>query len=1082
MMSKIFITICAAILFFITCVINEAAPISPLDDPGVYGGLVVHVGCGDGEFIVALSERETYLIQGLDSEPENVLAARERLQTENLTDRASVDSWDGRILPYVDNIVNLLLIDDPSDLNTLREEATRVLAPRGVLMANDREAGIWRRLYTKPVPETIDDWTHFLYGPTNNAVAEDSEVGLPRTLQWECGPKYSRSHEMDVSIAASVTEGGRLISIVDRGPAGLLGKNIPDNWVIEARDAFSGVKLWERPMGHWNWTVWKPELLELEDWTSLIAQRRLVPATLPRRLVAVEGRVYLTFGIGEPVTVLDATSGETIRVYEGTKGADEILVDDVLTGPLVRNGSEPLPTPKGVLLLTVRDAQRETSLTNPELSLQARSSRSPMDVQEDGRIVALEADTGRLLWETPEDRVVPFTLTAENNRVFYHNSEELVCLDETSGQELWRQPDDTTISNRWDVRHILIAHEDLVFLSLPKSKCCAFDAASGELLWTSSGGRGSAFNTTPMEMFIIDELLWFTSNKELQGRDLRTGEIARTIELPTFIHTPGHHLRCYRARATSRFILDNKRGIEYMDIMGDEHQKNDWVRGACRYGILPANGLIYSTPTPCSCYQTALLKGFNALSDEIPPEPEPFELIKGPSFGTELEPPSDASDSDWPTFRRNTGREGSATTSLGPNIRQSWTQDLGGRLTQPIVADGRLYVCSREKRTLYALNASTGDILWTFSTPAEIDSSPTYFQGMLLFGCRNGWVYNLSAADGEQIWSFRAAPTERRIVSYGSVESSWPVIGSLLVLEEEDRTVVYAAAGRNSYLDGGIYLYGLDVVTGEIAYTQRIFNPAQDNEARYEAHEIDGAQPDVMVFDGTYISMQSKVFDRELNPVRTPAAPHIYASGGFLDDQAWHRNFWLYASGWTKMNKFINMFPNVGQLLVHEEDRIYGVKYFTQSQGQSRVFYPEQQGYYLFCDSDEDVRDDLLIDMLDPSGATPSNANTRQSNKNWQEAEATIWNAWIPVRVRAMVKTGPTLFVAGPPDLIPEDDPSAPFEGRATGELRAFNAESGEEIEQYQLPASPVFDGLIAADGCLFMSLENGTLQCWNTP
>lgn len=93
---------------------------------------------------------------------------------------------------------------------------------------------------------------------------------------------------MDVSVAASVVADGRIISIVDRGPARIIGKNSSDKWVIEARDAFSGVQLWERPMKNWGWREWKPELEELDDWTGLIAQRRLIPATLPRRLVAVD--------------------------------------------------------------------------------------------------------------------------------------------------------------------------------------------------------------------------------------------------------------------------------------------------------------------------------------------------------------------------------------------------------------------------------------------------------------------------------------------------------------------------------------------------------------------------------------------------------------------------------------------------------------------------------------------------------------------------------------------------------------------------------------------------------------------------
>jgi outer membrane protein assembly factor BamB len=379
---------------------------------------------------------------------------------------------------------------------------------------------------------------------------------------------------------------------------------------------------------------------------------------------------------------------------------------------------------------------------------------------------------------------------------------------------------------------------------------------------------------------------------------------------------------------------------------------------------------------------------------------------------------------------------------------------------------------------LYALDASSGRILWSYASAAEIDSPPTYYRGALLFGCRNGWAYNLRAEDGELAWRFRAAPIERQIVSYGRLESSWPVHGSLLVLPENGRAVVYAAAGRNSYLDGGIYLYGLDVATGNVLYRQQIANAAQSGEDKYAPHELEGAQPDILVFDGTHISMQSKVFDRQLKPVKQPAAPHIYATGGFLDDQAWHRNFWLFAPGWTEMNKFVNTFPNVGQLLVHENERTYGVKYFTKSQGQSRVFYPEEKGYYLFCDRDRQMFDRLPVTSLSPS-RPKKKTTSRRSQKNWEASDATVWSDWIPLRVRAMVKAGKTLFVGGPPDIVHDNDPLGPFEGRWTGEVWAFDSATGATQAKYKLNAYPVFDGMIAADGKLIAALENGVIVCW---
>ena len=44
--------------------------------------------------------------------------------------------------------------------------------------------------------EGTDEWTHYLRGADNNAVARDTVVGPPRHMQWVCGPPYYRSHEI----------------------------------------------------------------------------------------------------------------------------------------------------------------------------------------------------------------------------------------------------------------------------------------------------------------------------------------------------------------------------------------------------------------------------------------------------------------------------------------------------------------------------------------------------------------------------------------------------------------------------------------------------------------------------------------------------------------------------------------------------------------------------------------------------------------------------------------------------------------------------------------------------------------------
>ena len=49
-----------------------------LSDTGIQGGLVVHLGCGDGQLTAALRASDAYLVYGLDTHPANVAKGRRR--------------------------------------------------------------------------------------------------------------------------------------------------------------------------------------------------------------------------------------------------------------------------------------------------------------------------------------------------------------------------------------------------------------------------------------------------------------------------------------------------------------------------------------------------------------------------------------------------------------------------------------------------------------------------------------------------------------------------------------------------------------------------------------------------------------------------------------------------------------------------------------------------------------------------------------------------------------------------------------------------------------------------------------------
>ena len=160
---------------------------------GVQGGLILHLGCGDGKLTAALRAGDSYLVHGLDADAANVASARAHLQQSELGGKVTFDQWAGGPLPYVDNLVNLLVSEQPQSVAA--EEILRVLTPGGV--AYLKKDGHWTKT-VKPRPTEIDDWTHYLHDPSNNAVAHDTVVGSPRHYQWIGSPPLVAASRHDV--------------------------------------------------------------------------------------------------------------------------------------------------------------------------------------------------------------------------------------------------------------------------------------------------------------------------------------------------------------------------------------------------------------------------------------------------------------------------------------------------------------------------------------------------------------------------------------------------------------------------------------------------------------------------------------------------------------------------------------------------------------------------------------------------------------------------------------------------------------------------------------------------------------------
>ena len=78
-----------------------------------------------------------------------------------------------------------------------------------------------------------------------------------------------------------------------------------------------------------------------------------------------------------------------------------------------------------------------------------------------------------------------------------------------------------------------------------------------------------------------------------------------------------------------------------------------------------------------------------------------------------------------------------------------------------------------------------------------------------------------------------------------------------------------------------------------------------------------------------------------------------------------------------------------------------------------------------------------------------------------------------------MILVGGHLCLAGAPDVVSRDDPWAAFEDRKGGILEVYSKSDGSKTSAYKLASTPIYDGMAAADGKLYISLKNGSIVCY---
>jgi outer membrane protein assembly factor BamB len=178
------------------------------------------------------------------------------------------------------------------------------------------------------------------------------------------------------------------------------------------------------------------------------------------------------------------------------------------------------------------------------------------------------------------------------------------------------------------------------------------------------------------------------------------------------------------------------------------------------------------------------------------------------------------------------------STNVG-TIDQDWVYATGGAITSsPAVSGAYVYVGSADDY-LYAINATTGALLWKYKTGAGIiDSSPAVVNGTVYVGSTDDYLYAINATNGVLVWKFK---TGAAINSSPAVVNGEAYIGSTddsvyaVNTSTGVQTWKYATTGQvqsSPAVSNGIvyigsnddYLYAINATTGVLSWKYKTGN------------------------------------------------------------------------------------------------------------------------------------------------------------------------------------------------------------------------------------------------------------------
>ncbi|MEM7010690.1 MAG: PQQ-binding-like beta-propeller repeat protein, partial [Verrucomicrobiota bacterium] len=185
---------------------------------------------------------------------------------------------------------------------------------------------------------------------------------------------------------------------------------------------------------------------------------------------------------------------------------------------------------------------------------------------------------------------------------------------------------------------------------------------------------------------------------------------------------------------------------------------------------------------------------------------------------------------DWPAYRADASRSGYTTESIPNQLTLRWVHraqhaprpawPTSDRIDfdlafQPIIMGDLIIFGSSVDDQVRAIDAATGELRWRFFTGGPVRFAPFGWKDRIFVASDDGFLYALGLDSGEEIWKFRAGPTDEMVLGNERMISKWPARGGPVVRDD----VVYLSAGI--WPSDGVHLHALDAETGKPVWSNR---------------------------------------------------------------------------------------------------------------------------------------------------------------------------------------------------------------------------------------------------------------------